>query len=223
MTTTRDHLRTRLDAIAERATAQLRKAAGRNGVRQSIGVVCRLLIAAPLVAVATELLRLLLGGPPDGPRVSYWLIFATLAIPAVALAWCWVSNGPMAEISRDRALRAVDDDLASADRLLTAAEFIEDRGEQNGFHAAAIEDAEAFIKRGDAAVVDLPTAPVAFGWKDAGSILLAAELIALSVWLSGLGGTNTVAPSPPASITEVALAEPGAEDRVEREGLVPNE
>jgi hypothetical protein len=104
------------------------------------------------------------------------------AVPAL-LYLVWRFSSGRVPVTRRRALSAIDHRLDSADRLVTADEFL-GHSERSGFMQAAIEDAAGYVERARHADVDPRAASIALRLVERGGVPLALALLALAFWLS---------------------------------------
>ncbi|MDG2130692.1 MAG: hypothetical protein P8K08_22025 [Fuerstiella sp.] len=140
-----------IEAVAQNTSRQIKTLDQRSFIRANISTALKLLIAAPLLAVTTQLLRWLFGF-----AAGAWLpweawIFLTCVIPAVWL--CGEAAMRQFQVTRHRALRAADEQIGSSDRIVTADEFLR-RTSRDGFMQAAVEDAVDWAAGGRDTVLD---------------------------------------------------------------------
>lgn len=191
-------IRQGLDEVADGAASQLRHAIAVDAVRGSAGRAASLLLIVPAIAVVAQVLRLL-SGADAGRLFSWWFVPLLVLPPAIFLAVRGAARHGAA-VGRRRALAAVDRELRSGDRLLTADEFLA-APSRDGFMRAAIEDASAYVGPGrDAALVRTPVR-IGLSWIERMAAPAAVALLVAAFWLS------TIAPR--------AAAEEGAAPAVE--------
>jgi len=214
---TNDRLRADLDDVARAAGAQLERASARDATRRGVGRALALMVVVPAIAVVVQAARLMLTRA-DTPGPSWWWLVPLTLVPAVAHLLRRFMTGRRV-VNRGAALAAVDDQLASADRLRTADAFLAEPA-RSGFMQAAVEDATRFVEAGRAAGVTPPAARIHARIMERIAVPGAIALLVLAFWLSRL------APSPDPLLITHGAANPvagAAEARVVEDVLPPPE
>ena len=150
MSTSPETLSRGIDAVERNARGQLIAEDRGKVLRRSFATILPLVLVVPAIALIVQL-GLWMSGQSAQWFSWGWLVPLSLLVPAVALFLRTFSSG--GDVGRKRALIAMDRTLGSADRLVTADEFMH-KDDANGFHKAAIEDAHQWVERGRISDID---------------------------------------------------------------------
>ena len=149
---TRDTLRHDLDEAASRATHELRRHRVRLALAVSAERYAPVLLAVPLVFALLQLVRWGAGGPPAHVP-AFALAIGAVVIP-LFLVISRATTAAQRSVDRRGALKALDEELDSEDRLVTADEFL--ALPASPFVDAALEDAEAVARAARSRALALP-------------------------------------------------------------------
>lgn len=188
-----ENLNQAIDAVAENASSQIAAGERQRAVRGQVGTTMVLLAVVPVAAVLWQFVRWA-AGLPAGMGFSWaWCIVLSVALPIVWLAVKALTI--RAEVTRLRALGAMDASLGSSERVVTADQFLHESS-TSGFMRAAVEDAEPWIEQGRQATLDSQTST---GIRT-GAALLAVPVAILALasagWLAGITRAGAE-PTPP--------------------------
>ncbi|MEM8711409.1 MAG: hypothetical protein AAGG01_10690 [Planctomycetota bacterium] len=182
-----------LDAIAERASEELRSAYARREFMRILRAALPLVALVPFFYLATQLARWNSGGDPK--LVSVFAVGAVALLLPLAFAWLGGREARRKAILRGSAIGEVDQQLGLEGRLRAADDFVQ-RPLPTPFELAAIEDAGERTAAARAASLAPETA--AFAWDRAATIWAAvgaAGLLAILL-VEGLGLRERIWPAP---------------------------
>ncbi len=170
-------LRRTINRVVENASGQIEAAQRERFMRSQIGTAVAMLVVVPMTAVTAELLRLLIGFPFQWRPSLNWMIGLTIAVPLV-----WLLTRTLLhriDVTRQRALGAMDGQLGASERLVTADQFL-NQPTRDAFQQAAVEDASDWAQRARReSLVSGPRTRI-----NGGVSLLAIPIAALALWCS---------------------------------------
>ncbi len=149
-----------IEAVAQNTTRQIESFDQRRFLRANIPTALKLLIIVPLLLVVAQVLRWLFGF-----SAGAWLPWMAWSILTCVVPAIWLfGEATMRQfaVNRKRALRAVDEQLGSCDRIVTADDFLQ-QVSPDGFMQAAIEDAVDWVADGRGTVLNMEPAGDSIG------------------------------------------------------------
>ena len=169
-----------LEGLVRNASEQLEVFDSSNFVRSELVKACALLPCVPALAVASQLVRLLMGY--SAHPILPWILWGSLTL-AGPFVWLFIRIvKTQFKVDRVRALRATDSALNASERLETADEF-QQLARKTAWNQAAIEDANEWAEKGqsvelanqakDASPIPLRSAGISIG------LLFVAALLSL--------------------------------------------
>ncbi len=190
-----------IDTVVWNASNQIEAIDQRSFIRANIPTALKLLIVVPVIAVGAQCLRWACW-LSAGAFVSWTTsIILTCAVP---LIWLFIKVATrQAAVSRQRALRATDQQLGSSERIVTADHFLQ-QPSRNGFMQAAVEDATDWAIRGrDAKLEQTPAKGPDFR-RSIWPIPVAIAVLLLASFLTQFERTNVADDPVPPGVTRLA-------------------
>ena len=195
-------LRGELDALCNEAGRFIRAARRRSALTRGLRCAVPTLLWVPAAWLAIVIVSAAASGGAV-PQMGWWIVPATLAIPALVVLFALFAASTISVDRRD-ALATLDKQLGLEDRLVTAEEFLHVE-QPTGFEAAALEDAARVAPGARAALLQLEHDLWTPGAREARMVLFSLVLILLPLFLSGQQtSTSSVAGEAPTLVEELA-------------------